>query len=362
MPTHIPFPSIEKFKTTITNIKKVVDKNTLDPIVKYPIVKAKGYVKLHGTNGGVGFNNKDGMWCQSRNNIITSKNDNAGCAFHIEKAKTVFQGYFQRISEMYKVDYDVNTVVIYGEWCGQTIQKGVALCELPKMFVIFKILMTTPTVPTGSYESLGGFVWTSQKWLDPTCLVSSPENRIYNITDFPSFEIVIDLNDFKASQNELVRLTKQVEVCCPVGHALGVDGIGEGIVWTMIIDNSFGNSFENSFTKEWMFKTKGELHSATKVKTIVAVDTEKIENAKQFVEATVTQTRFNQAIDALYKINPQNPLYGKTPEIKDIPKVIEWVRDDIFKEDMDLLIENNLEPKDIFGLLSKSVVSMFKKL
>ena len=46
--------------------------------------------------------------------------------------------------------------------------------------------------------------------------------------------------------------------------------------------------------------------------------------------------------------------------MKDVPLIINWIRDDIIKEEIDTILENNLTTRDIIPEISKKVVEMFK--
>lgn len=48
--------------------------------------------------------------------------------------------------------------------------------------------------------------------------------------------------------------------------------------------------------------------------------------------------------------------------MKDIKIIINWIRDDVLKEEMDTILENNITIKDLYLEISKKVVEMFKKL
>jgi hypothetical protein len=89
---------------------------------------------------------------------------------------------------------------------------------------------------------------------------------------------------------------------------------------------------------------------------------EYLENVKEFVENTCTENRFSQALDSLYKINPNSKLYNKSIQINHCQDIINWIRDDIIKEEMHTIIDNNFDMRDIIPHLSKKVVSMIKTL
>jgi len=141
-----------------------------------------------------------------------------------------------------------------------------------------------------------------------------------------------------------------VEKCCPFSKKLGVEGTGEGIVWRYWYNSNH----------RWIFKTKGEMHKVTKEKVLIPVDTEKIDNINMFIENVCTLNRFNQAIDSLYKINPESKLYLKKIEMKHCSDVINWIRDDILKEEMQTILDNGFDMRDIIPHLSKKVVQFMK--
>ena len=78
-----------------------------------------------------------------------------------------------------------------------------------------------------------------------------------------------------------------------------------------------------------------------------------MENVKEFVNNCCTINRFNQAIEHIYKINPESILYNCTPKMKDVQIIINWIRDDLLKEEMDTILENNITTKDIVDKLVK---------
>jgi len=103
------------------------------------------------------------------------------------------------------------------------------------------------------------------------------------------------------------------------------------------------------------FKVKGEKHSSSKVKTLAAVDTEKLNSITEFVEYAVTDSRFNQALENVF---PNN----EPVDTKKLGDVIRWVVNDIIKEETDTLASNGLEPKDVNKYISTVVRTKFFKL
>ena len=149
-------------------------------------------------------------------------------------------------------------------------------------------------------------------------------------------EYTIKLKEFGNEDKVISELNEKVkfDICM----------ISEGIVWSTTLN---GNVHR--------FKVKGERHSSSKVKTLASVDTEKLENIQSFVEYAVTESRFNQALENVFPND--EPI-----ESKKLGDVIRWVVNDIVKEEMDTMIENKIEPKDVNKYLSSKVRDMFFKL
>lgn len=318
---HYSYPKIGQFRNVIKTVQLQAAFKGLDeqgePIYDGSVPKPKltftGTVKLHGTNAAIVLDRvNDLIYFQSRENVITPLKDNAGCATYLSS----IQGEL----EMMFSDIPGNLVIIYGEWAGGNIQKGVALNQIEKSFFIFDIRVDGHY---GSPESISKYSW--------------DEKKIYNIHSFPTWELEIDFNYPELSQNKLIDLTMEVEKECPVGKAFGVNGIGEGIVWSC---------------GEHKFKVKGEEHSVSKVKVLAAVDIEKVQGIKDFVEQTVTDNRCRQGLEKLTEA-------GKPLDNTSIGDFIKWVREDILKEELDTIVGNGLEVKDINGVLSKKAKDWF---
>lgn len=324
------FPEIGQYrnivKTVVDRSKYVGKDENGDAIFDYtrkaPTISFSGTCKLHGTNSGVSFNQEGEMWAQSREHIITPEHDNVGLAFFAESNKETFK---QLASLIPFNGYDY--VTLFGEWCGGNIQKGVAINGLPKMFVIFDIKRSysDETAGVSKYAPIYEIK-----------LLRSPENRIYNIYDFKTYEIDIDFENPGLSQNKLAEITAEIESECPVGKAFGNIGTGEGCVWSFYDED--GNKIR--------FKVKGTKHSSSHVRTLAPVDTEKLESINDFVEYAVTEERLNQGLEKIYGI-------GGSIDITKMGDFIRWVVNDIMKEELDTMAANGLEPKNVNSNISK---------
>jgi hypothetical protein len=341
---HISFPSIEKFSVIIANVNRrhnFVGLNEngepiYNPSKLKPTIRFKGSVKLHGTNAGVCYNQIEGMWAQSKENIITPQSDNAGFAFFCESKSNIFANLFDKIMEKTNVDPTTNTISIYGEWCGGNIQKGVGITNLPKSLFIFGVKITPHNVDNLDKPPVA-------YWVDHSYL-RSPENNIFNIDDYPTFEIDIDFNVPQLVQNQLIEWTIAVENECPVAKAFGFPNtIGEGIVF----------SYTNEDGERISFKSKGEKHAAkSKVHTLKPVDNEKINKCIEVANKVTPEWRLDQMLEKQF-----NFINGGMMDVKQLGSYLKLVIDDVIKEDMDVLSEAGVEPKDI----SKYVSDIAKK-
>lgn len=127
------YASIEQFKNVIKHVRD----NSNYHQIPLPTLEFIGTVKCHGTNASIVFDNDTGNHTfQSRERELTIESDNAGFVMWGERNIDSLRKIFNRV-----VTNKAEKVVIFGEWCGGSIQKGVALNQIPKMFVIFNITL-----------------------------------------------------------------------------------------------------------------------------------------------------------------------------------------------------------------------------
>jgi hypothetical protein len=257
------FPSIEQFNATVKNLTQHFQfvgldtdgKAIFDTSKVLPKITFTGTTKLRGSNVGWCINQRTGeVWAQSRERILSIESDNAGFAFFCKAKEDVLIKLANKVISKYNIKDSI--ISIYGEWAGPGIQRGVGISMIPtKSFFIFDVKVT----PISDEEVEG-------KWIDITfeeeipfglCTALSAANHdIYNIYDFGSWTIEVDLNDPKRIVNDLIELTEKVEKECPVAHSFGVSGVGEGIVYRAVINDTVHR-----------FKVKGEKFSSSKVKS-----------------------------------------------------------------------------------------------
>lgn len=316
--SHIPFPSIEQFRTVLSNLKKI--QNLPD------ILTLEGTVKLHGTNASLVINDTN-IVCQSRNRILSDEKDNCGFSQYINSIpKDKLITMIQIIRDTYA--NSIENLVIYGEWCGSTIQSHVALAQLPKMFVIFAIKINN--------------VWQETKLFHNIML---PDYHIFNISRVPNYTIFLDINNPNNTTMKLKSITDSIEKECPWAKSFGVNGIGEGCVWKFT-EPELNNS------KFW-FKVKGDKHTTSKVTTLKELSPNELENLKNvqiFVEKAVTNNRLEQGLDYLREINV-------APILKNISVYLKWLINDTFKEEADYIRELKLDK----CILSKQISKIGKE-
>lgn len=337
----IKYPKTEQFRNVVSAINRMYnyvgqDENNepiYDASLPKPVLKFKGTVKLHGTNAGISYNSTSGMYTQSRNNtfdLIENSDSHMGFTFFVRKNEAIFNRFFEDIFESNNISPDEYTATIYGEWAGGSIQKGVAISEIDKSFFIFGVKISKP-----GDEDFNSY-WVNYNY-------ECPEERIYDIDTFGTYEVEVDFAMPELAQNIFSDITIEVERECPVALSFGHSGIGEGVVWS---------TFYKGTTHR--FKVKGDKHSVSKVKKLASVNVEKLNSIQDFIEYAVTDQRFEQAV---------GEVFGSYEEmdVKKMGDIIRWMVKDITEEELDTLLENDLTPKDVNKYISSKTREMFFK-
>jgi RNA ligase len=321
------FPSIVQFSGVVKNVRDHCKWNN----IPLPTLTFTGSAKIHGTNAGIGFSPDGKVWFQSRENIITYEKDNAGFATWGEHNLSVWKEIYTKIVEHFEIPHE--QFYIFGEWYGASIQKGVAVAQLDhKKFGIFKAVFVT------------GEVETVVDVMD-MCFIETyfPNvNVIDNIV--PPQVVTINFENPQSVQNKLLELTLAVEAECPVGKYFGISGVGEGLVWS-------------TTEVDWLpkFKTKGEKHSSSKVKTVrelTEAETTSKSNAAEFVEYALSENRLEQGIAKLGEM-------GLPVEIKSMGAYLKWVGNDILTEHHDTLVTSFIERKDVMPKIADKARKWF---
>ena len=141
-----------------------------------------------------------------------------------------------------------------------------------------------------------------------------------------------------------MEITNAVEAECPVGKHFGVCGIGEGVVWKADV-----------FGERVRFKVKGEKHSTHRVKTLAAVDVERVGALNDFVANALTDSRLNQGLDYLRE-------QGLPISLQSTGDYIRWVIGDVFKEDADIIAASGLVEADVRKRIGSTAAIKFKMI
>lgn len=285
-----------------------------------------GTVKLHGANVSIIFKSTNSWHIQSRNRILSSEEDMCECYAKLNNAP--LSQMAQKISQLAGTsDGSVwDDIMVAGEWAGNGIQKGVGVNNVDKFFAIFNIRV-------------------GNKWQDIRKFrtVALPEHRIFNICDFPTYDMRIDLlssKDMDRAEKEMQTLVEEIDKKCPVAAQLGVEGCGEGIVYTFYPPEPS--------TCLLHFKVKGPSHQIVRREKLCKVPPGLSSSIAAFIEYAVTEARLDQGITYLEEMNI--PI-----EDESTGKYIGWVVKDVFKEETHTMEKMGLKEKDVKSQLSKTV-------
>lgn len=301
--------SIEQFRHVVKYIRDQVEYNQVEP----PTLLFRGTVKLHGTNAGIRRQNGE-FTAQGRSRELTLEDDNYGFAkwLHDNLKDDTFKNEINQMFDRVATQHDPSTpITIYGEWCGKGIQKKVAVSELDKRFVIFGAAIGDQYQPISQSINMPSF------------------DSVDNILDAGVFLVSVDFNEPGKSLPEFERLTLDVENCCPYARKYGVEGIGEGIVWTCL---------DNPANSNLWFKTKGEKHSgkSNKERKVATVDPEKQEKISDLVDYVLTPSRLQQGLEHVDEI-----------DMKCMGQYLKWIGLDVKKEESDTIEASGLQWAEI---------------
>lgn len=327
------YPSTKGFPEIVANIKRQSSFAGFDPegnpiyLQDYncPTIKFKQTIKLHGTNAGVSLERSGKLSVQSRNRLLSLESDNAGFYAFVMIREDLFRSYLQNLLDQ---NEDKDAVVLFGEYAGSNIQKGVALTQIEKTFFPFAV----------------AFVKDEQlEFVENPELLDSKERNVYSIDNFEHKEIDIDFNNPEVYQNQLVEEVDKIDKVCPVGKYFGVEGHGEGVVLV---------GYHNG--QRLSFKVKGDAHSTSKVRTLKDVDIVAYKQIEEFGKSLISERRLEQGIEYLKEMNI--PL-----TIKSTGDFIKWINQDIIKEEQLVLEKSGYDWKKVQGITSKVAVSWFKQ-
>lgn len=278
------------------------------------------------------------------------------------------------IAAHHAINLNERAVIVFGEWAGGNIQKGMAISGLPLMWIVFDacsiqipVTDATSTVvaaepaatagkkknggknnkkksaPKSEAEGEGERADDDQpdlldtKWIDvssvikngaPSSVYSAPHASVYNVGQFECFSVKVDFSDLQTARSKLVEITDRVEQECPVGMHFGKRGTGEGVVWRTTIEYTTLEGVPA--TKVLRFKVKGQEHSTAAHNKMAAIEPEKAASLSDFVSKSCTENRMRQGVQQLFADETPTSLW-----LRKSKTFAEWVVADVLKEDMD---------------------------
>ena len=301
-------------------------RNDLKILGETPFVTYRAKIKLHGTNAGVQVTPQGEVAAQKRTQIIQPNNDNAGFASWVEANIEYFRAL--------KSD---RTLTIFGEWCGSSIQKGVAISQIErKVLAVFAIQYDGVFVP-GKLEVRP----------DKIREILPPHEDIF-VLPYYGEAITLDFGDttqLKAAAETINKMVETVESVDPwVKATFDIEGVGEGLVMYPETDDVV---IRDGYTR-LMFKAKGEKHQVVRNKKAVQIDPEVAKSIDEFVNLFVTEARLQQALTEACD--------GKV-DIKKMGQFLKWISQDIQKESSVELAAANLTWKQV----NKSITTTARK-
>jgi hypothetical protein len=323
---HVPWTKITQLHNVVKRVQDEYDwaLQNGEP-AELPTRTYKFKTKLHGTNAAVRIT--DGVvQAQSRSRVLSTDSDNAGFAHWVTANKAYFEGLgFQ-------------DVVIFGEWCGQGIQSGVAIAQIGrKVLCVYALVWPTE----GSILVEPGII--------ASLLPEHPDVFVLPWEGTPLTLDHADRLDMARFTERVVERVEQVEACDAwVAATFGPEGVGEGYVAYPVTEASEYMPMPLESVTKYMFKAKGQKHSASsKVKKTVRIDAEVVATVGEFAELFVTEERLQQGV--------LEGCEGET-DMTRMGDFIKWMCKDVHSESEDEVTASGLE----WRALSRGVVQASK--
>jgi len=332
-------PSIGKITDTIEQVKRntyyieTKEDGTVvtDETLTLPVIRFYGTVKTHGTFAGISYDPvKDEITPLSKGSKLSIQKDNAGFAQFVENRKEQFKKFLSELPAEEGTEFE-----LCGEFVGKGIQKGVAVSELPKMYLLFGLRYKLPNEDWEWAQVPNTVLGTIAKSIDD----------VYSIFNFKRYNIFIDFNNPKEANDQIEKWVQEIDEKCPVGEHFGVENHGEGIVWV---------GYHKG--ERYSFKSKGESHSKTVKRNKQKREKDPQEEQKlEFAERVTPDWRldqmYNETIDTIN---------GGRGDIKKMGDFIKAVLNDIIKEEQQEFKNSGFIVKDIQKFVSNISRDYFK--
>jgi tRNA-binding EMAP/Myf-like protein len=295
-----------------------------------PRVQYRAKVKLDGTNAGVQILPEGRVIAQSRSQLLDGATDNMGFASWVAGNASYFASLKQD-----------EPLVVFGEWCGQGIQKRAAISQIArKVFVVFAVQLGTGEREPARVE------------VEPEALRARlPEHPDVYVLPWQGASFEIDFADDVRAKEEAERISAEVERIEAedpwVREVFGVSGLGEGIV---LYPKGESALLDRQWLSELMFKAKGEKHQAVRQKRAAQLEPEVAQGIEAFAELVLPEARLEQGLTEACQGKPELPLVGG---------FLKWVAGDVQKECVAELAAANLSWEQVNRSISSRARGWF---
>lgn len=353
-PQFVKWPKIEAFKSVVHKVTKLKFNNKKEDL----FITFRPKPKLHGTNAAIRIyretDSENGfITVQSRNRVLTINTDNYGFANWVLEAEDDILSK----PDWSKIPESIESMVVYGEWCGKGIQDTVAISEAPKGFHVFAVAaMTTDNEqfgvthdPASIIKFMGGLDLRDDVHVLPWIASEITMNFSQPQLNGPEID----------SMNSLVKTMDEVDLY--TRNLYGIEGPGEGFVYypthldgdanAISVLTEFSDSLEPlSALGMMMFKVKTEAHRTTKSKEAVEVDFEELRKLEDLLDTIAPDARMEQFFKEI-----------EVPIIQNIGDFIRTVVNDAVEECSVEIEMSGLDLKKVKGKLGAHVAQWYKE-
>jgi len=297
-------------------------------------VTYKAKCKLHGQNHAVQVHEGGSVIAQSRTTELSITKDNEGFAKWVDA------------NDNYWSCINGNTIIpgsggwiVYGEYVGPGIQRGVALAELPKK--VFAVFAARPLDGNDALMVHPDLLRQLVHGVPDTYVIDWYQDLMEETLLTVRFEIDWSMPDGPLSLitsqiNEMVANVEKEDPWVKVNF--GIVGTGEGLVFYPVSEEHTGYANFCNLT----FKAKGEAHKNIKTAKPAQVNPEAAANVDAFVSMVLTEARLNQGAQAV-QVKDSSTLF----EPKQTGEFVKWISIDVQKEAQDELEASQLEWKQV---------------
>jgi hypothetical protein len=291
---------------------------------------------------------------QSRNKDITTgkHTDNYGFAAWVADN-------YESFRKTFKVSTEAACTTFFGEWAGQGILNGAAICAAPRGFHVYAV----------QYQRADGEIYYYETEPDMIeLLLEDTMDQHDDIHVLPWMGKELTINAFRPETcqmevnhiNSMVSLGAEADLYTK--KLYDIDGPLEGLVyyptsmsWVPQEDNErpmdklINKIGSHDWLKLLLFKAKVEGFRVTKTAAAVEIDLGELKSREDFIDVFCTENRMKQALEEAGAI-----------DIKDTGKFVQWVCKDVHEESQVERAEADLDWDKLSRYVAKSASLWFR--